>query len=487
MLHLPDSLLEERKRSRPPITVDPLHRRRQQQLQSPYPYHHLQRKRLQQQQGKRNRLLLSSSTTMTAITKSRQHHRPTPPADTNLKADNNRVVEGLSPSLLFRDYGSTLILGRSATGKSTLLERMLAHGLICPKQNPSKKNTQLLFLINVKSDEREKYLQIHPQITSLSKLSDITNVPENATLFVEDIIHLTKAEEIALRYYLNDHVHHRKLKIFCVGHTLFKTSLFGVVSLFNYVIFTSCPSNVPLLKQTLTYFRLEPETIAEYLEKFETSTQNKPDHYFFLNCAKLQLGAMFIPDYKKFVASQKGQKRIKTLVDFYRARVKDGGGGGDPGQQQQQAFSNFSLKNHDNRDTENFTELGCENKKAEKQVLERAKLIFDDHPHKSKALSLLSIITCAIPPSCLKIADLTIRFQRQNTSASKYISLIDYIECLLQSPNSFLSKEALPGARSAAAVVDVTNQTKDFTVLHHFISSFCHLPRSLILNKAFKK
>ena len=146
MLHLPDSLLEERKRSRPPITVDPLHRRRQQQLQSPYPYHHLQRKRLQQQQGKRNRLLLSSSTTMTAITKSRQHHRPTPPADTNLKADNNRVVEGLSPSLLFRDYGSTLILGRSATGKSTLLERMLAHGLICPKQNPFKKNTQLLFL-----------------------------------------------------------------------------------------------------------------------------------------------------------------------------------------------------------------------------------------------------------------------------------------------------------------------------------------------------
>ena len=319
-----------------------------------------------------------------------------------------------------------------------MLRRLLQHKLICPNKS------DLLILVNVKADERSVYSSVHKKIIFYNNLGDIKNAPSNATLFIEDIIHLNKKLEIELRYYLNEFAHHRKLKIFCVGHTLFKTSLFGVVSLFNYIVFTSCTSNLALLKQTLTSFMIEPDEAAEYLEKFQVL--NKPDYYYYLNCGNMQFKFMCIPN-------------LDSDSDQSHHRCRRGH---QPRRQNQPPLN--SQQNFDS---------DMASKKMEKQLVERGKVIFEDHRFKSKAIGLLSILALGLPHQCFRLPDLTVAFRNRHLSTPKRVSLIDYIDFLLtpQQQTSAFGNSNRP------------KQLHEFSVLHNFVSSHCILPDYMILNK----
>jgi len=266
------------------------------------------------------------------------------------------------------------LLCRSGSGKSSILRLALT--------KESCKWARQLILINVKPDEAQHYQKCHSAVKRYNSIKEIQhNTPERSIVVVEDIINMSKDEEIIFRYFLNEHAHHKTLKMFCVGHTLYKTSLYGMLSLFNYILFTSTPSNIPLLKQTLAYFRIEKDQIDEYVETF--GDKKSFGHYYYLDCQSMTMSSL---------DASSGFK-----------------GGGT---------SNLGSDDHE-----------AKQKRREKLLLERFGLFFEDHPEKIKAKALLSILLRAIPESVVRDVDCTARFQHKR--GEKYISLIDYISLLL--------------------------------------------------------
>lgn len=209
-------------------------------------------------------------------------------------------------------------------------------------------------------------------------------IPERSVIIVEDIINMSKEEEVILRFYLNEYAHHKTLKIFCVGHTLYKTGLYGMLSLFNYILFTATPSNLPLLKQALAYFRLEKDEVQEYVEQF--SDRKNLGQYYYLDCQEM---------------------KMKSFELGSAARRRTVGPEGDVDETHAQTV-----------------------RRREKGLLERFGSFFEDHPEKVKARSLLCIIIRAVPESLVRDIDLTVEFA--SATGRKNISLIDYISNLLE-------------------------------------------------------
>jgi len=307
-----------------------------------------------------------------------------------------------------------------------------------------------LVLINVKHEELAHFKAIVPNVISYNNLLEIKTVPCDAVIIIEDVINLSKKEETILRYYLNEYAHHKTLKLFCVGHTLFKTSLYGIIALFNFIIFTSSSSNVPLLKQALRYFTLSKEEVNDYLALF--ASVNRQGLYYFLDCQTVSFSA-FCVDLEKSVDGNiphkrnKNLKKDKTSADSHNS-FKEGSSvagrlpsvGGVLGEEQ--------------------------NKKFEKSFLDRGCALFEDHPSKHKARGILSIVARALPLKSLSDIDLTVSFSERNGYLKRKISLIDYIHNLLD-----------PDSKSPEA---------EFKILHSYISSNCQIPKALILNKHFK-
>lgn len=331
-------------------------------------------------------------------------------------------------------------------------------------------------MVNIKPAEQSRYKKLHSKILYYNSLLDIKNSPVNATLFLEDIIHLTTKEEILLRYYLNEFAHHRKLKIFCVGHLLYKTSLYGVASLFNFIVYSACTSNIPLLKQTLQVFAVEPDRVSEYLEKFQVF--NNHNYYYYFNCENYQFKLMYLPKHGPLRYSSAAASTTTTTTKGKSSK--------------KQKIASVEMN-----EQENF-ELEAASKKVEKQLVERGKLIFEDHPAKNKALSLLSIIGLGLPSHIFRLHDLTVSFYRKssltpknNNGTRKNISLIDYIEFLLRptkksAPDQNLGETIYAGSGTQRRSIASTTQAienHDFKVLHNFVISRCELPKTLILNK----
>lgn len=203
-------------------------------------------------------------------------------------------------------------------------------------------------------------------------------------MIVEDIINLTKEEEVIFRFFLNEHAHHKTLKMFCVGHTLYKTSLYGMLSLFNYILFTSTPTNIPLLKQTLAYFRLEKDQISDYVEMF--ASHKSFGMYYYLDCQDMKMHHFMS------VVPSRGETIPTT--------------------------------------TSPDEELESNQKRREKILLEKFGSFFEDHPERVKAKSLLCILVRALPESIVRELDLSVKFQYQGKD--RHISLIDYISLLLE-------------------------------------------------------
>lgn len=294
-----------------------------------------------------------------------------------------------------------------------------------------------IVLVNVKFDEAQFFEREHgtKRVTRYSSVGELREPPQNAVVVVEDIIHLTKDEEVKFRYYLNEHAHHRTLKIFCVGHTLFKTSLYGMLPLFNYILFTATPSNLPLLKQALTYFRLEKADIESYVEKFSDPAVNKFGKYYYLNCHEMKMKQLDVSAVSQAAASRReARPRSRSQLE-----LTDGGGGAS---------------------------------RNERQLVERFGAFFEDHPEKVKARSLLGIFVKAVPEQCLRDLDLTVKFKRRGggRGAAKTeehnVSLIDYINSLLDSSQG--------------------EPERDQLVLHAYLANKCTVPKYFVVNKRFK-
>ena len=121
-----------------------------------------------------------------------------------------------------------------------------------------------IFLVNIRPDDAHVVKNVHENCTIAGY--DVCEADKLITprsdIFVEDVNHLNKKSEAMLRQWLNYHAHHDKLRVYMIGHSIYKTSVCTMLPLFNYIVFTATISNVPLMRQCAQYFRINNTELA---------------------------------------------------------------------------------------------------------------------------------------------------------------------------------------------------------------------------------
>lgn len=326
--------------------------------------------------------------------------------------------QDVDPSLMVRTFGCTLVLGRSGTGKSSLLKHIAT--------NLEKKTT--LYLINVRADEISEYTKIHKNTVSAS-LDTVHKASKNSYVFVEDIIQLSKQHEKKLRHLLNYDAHHRSQKVFCIAHTIHKNDIFGMLSLFHYIVFTSSPSNEPVIRFTLNYFKIDKNMILTWLEHYKNPKFNKISIYFFFDCTKM------------FFACSENMLEANTFKIIG-------------------STSNFTSTTFQT-EADNINQL----KKTLEQKFEK---FIEGHPLKLQASAIFNIIINCINIHQISETDLTMHFGQTRSKLPKKVSIVDYIFSLI----SLQSEKAGPPPNELLA-------------MHKYVSTLCIIPTIFIKNNHF--
>lgn len=366
---------------------------------------------------------------------------------------------------------------RSATGKSTLLKQLVE---LLPKKTT-------LYLINVKGEEMSHYKKTHSNTVNLT-YAGIKNIKKNSFVIVEDIINLKSEEEISLRNAINYTVHHLKSKLFCVSHTITRTGIYSMISLFNYVIFTGSPSNLPIMRSCLRYFKIENELVDKWLacvkreSRLKQST-SKWNPYYFFDCTKMVFCSA------QNLVTMKGAQSIGTMHDLDSLSsddetadyVVDSNSAANPrryGKKKTALQSMAASDNHWLSKDERSADKSRRTLSSEEEKLKRLRKIklvkslketfssfFQGHRLYSQALAIFTVVLKKIQPERFDPADLSLCFARKKLHQNrKKISVIDYIACLLEPQKT---------------------PSIDHLVLHGYISNLCVLPVSCLLNKHF--
>ena len=308
-----------------------------------------------------------------------------------------------------------VLIFRSGTGKSHLLKALVSR---LPSKTP-------VGLVNVRSDESCTYEKLHRKIRSF-KLESLNKVPKKSFLIVEDIVFMTGKQELGLRHCLNYDSHHKSIKLFCVSHTIHKTKIFSMLPLFHYIVFTSSKSNVPVLRFTLDYFKIDKEIRDRWLDFFAKA--DKQGVYFVFDCTSIN-----------FFWSENYLETCRPVSSQVSRETESGD------------ISSSSGSPSNGRES----------------TVKRFEKFVEGHPNKSKARALFSV--CARSHAKIDPYDFTVTFGAGTDGAVKKISVVDYILCLLSD---------LP---KAAIELDLFVLHKYFTVRH-----LCVFPKAFIVNRYFK-
>jgi len=171
------------------------------------------------------------------------------------------------PTLLTQKYGTCLIIGKTSSGKTTLIKKIL-------RKLPSSVD---IYTINVKNSE-------YPNRALKIDFEQLATVPSKSVIIVEDVISMTPAESKALREALNYSAHHKKQKIFVITHHVYKTSIFQMLPYFNFVIFTASNSNLPILRIILQSSQIAKDQIDQWSLFFKSAHLYS---YFIFDSSKL--------------------------------------------------------------------------------------------------------------------------------------------------------------------------------------------------------
>jgi hypothetical protein len=318
-------------------------------------------------------------------------------------------VQASSPGLLDVEYGSVLFLGGTGTGKTFGLKIIL-------KQLLDLQKHATLYTINVKDSE---YAVEFKKQHVATKFEKIESFRRGSVVVVEDIIDLNTKEEIALRQLLNWHAHHKKLKVFCVSHNIFKTKLYNTLSYFKFVIFTSSLGNLFVLGKCLAYHQLEPEIVEGVVERVKAFGGAR-GVYFYFDTARRKVFA------------------TNNLTNSGSARLLGDG--------------NSSGSN-----------LAVQNKKTEKMratLQQRFELFFRGHKIGQQAGAVFSIINHCVESGHIDPVDLSLKFASRQ-GGQKNVSLVDYVHCLLTENHPV---------------------QPDQLVLHKFVQTKCNIPKFFLVN-----
>jgi len=313
-----------------------------------------------------------------------------------------------------------------------------------------------VFLLNVRGDEVKSYARVHSKIRAIdcAKLGEgLESVTSNSYVIIEDIISLSDREEEALRRLINYRAHHDKLRIICVSHMLYKTSLLTLVPLFNYLIFTLTNSSRGLLRAAAVHgFNLEPERHAKWLRLFserfkqqeasdsQSGQGSAARSFIFISCVGVEL----------YLCENAASLQPK-LLDNGNESVDDGGGQTDEKRPMPRAksLSGASVGSRDDIDAR-FAEC------------------FSNHEEKTLASALFSIVGPALKKEAgFRRTDLSLAFsQSRKPGVLRRVSVVDYVASLLQSQ-------------------PVSRPSVDLLVVHRFLSERCKIPKLFVKNWHF--
>ena len=345
---------------------------------------------------------------------------------------------------------------RSSTGKSTLIKRALSQ--IEP--------TVRVYLFNVRSDEVEGYQKFHPKVESVEAASlgaGLRSAQSGSVVILEDVISLKKKDEESLRLLLNYKAHHDRLRVFCVGHMLFRNSLLTLVPLFNYIVFTLNNASRSLVRQAATYaFNLDAESRVKWVDRFSKcclSAVERGRSFCFVDCSTV-----------RFYLFDCAEQRASLLSGT------DGDDDDDDdvvgGASEMARSSNFRSIDGD-VDDENKLEGGKTKKRsvAKNPLLsleDRFASCFPDREFASQTKGLFSILSQTLRNEIsFRESDLSFVFaQSRKPGVVKRVSVVDYIEHLLnKSPSRRPPTEHL--------------------VLHRYLSERCKIPKLFVRNRYF--
>lgn len=204
-------------------------------------------------------------------------------------------MDSTDPTLIRRKYGSCLIIGKSASGKTTLIKEILQKIIKTQKNNT-------IYTVNVKSTE---YAKVSDNIINID-FEQLNSVPKHSVIIIEDVITLTPFQAKTVRETINFNAHHKKQRVFIVTHHVFKTNIYQLIPYFNYVFFTSANNNLPIVKLVLQYFQIEKTKLEKWTSFFVKHA--KPFSYFF------------------FDGEKQSFFKVESLKDLFKRRFKNADG-----------------------------------------------------------------------------------------------------------------------------------------------------------------
>lgn len=306
-----------------------------------------------------------------------------------------------------------------------------------------------VYLVNVKGEEIQHYTKLHKKIQCIG-FGSLKGIKKNSFVIVEDIISISKEQELQLRNAINYTAHHKLSKIFCVTHTIYKTGLYSMLPLFHSIIFTSSASNTPIVRATLGYFKIEKSKVVNWLEQLKQWSKRLKSEkaYFFFDCTSMTFCLStntLLPDSIRVLGSLLSDDKDDDNPSLVGASSSK---------------SSSTADSAARRIPSNAESL------ADKMT-RRFSGFFANHAFQSQALAIFSILLENFGPKKINPVDLTISFQSKQTGGgAKKISTVDYVAALL-TPHGHAEEE--------------------YYVLHNYVSRACVIPTSCIRNEAFSK
>lgn len=245
-------------------------------------------------------------------------------------------------------------------------------------------------------------------------------------ILVEDIISMSKNDEKLLRTTLNYDAHHKKQKIFCVSHSIHKNSMWSLLPFFHFIIFTSSPSNFPVIRFTFNYFKVEKSQLDAWLTEYIRLGKNgRKGIYFFFDCIKMT-----------FNVAENTQFTKRYLV----GNQATFGGNVDTAV----VGNNVDDVHH-------------------KQVLmTKFESLVDSLECKGQAITVFSILVNCLDSNLIREHDMSFAFHSKKLKSEIRFSLVDYVTILLS--------ESAPVSKPVRA-------------FHAYAKRFCHIPIVFCRNK----
>lgn len=351
------------------------------------------------------------------------------------------------------------MLFSSGSGKTTLSKEFVIQNL---KQ--SKKNLQLVLVNSDLADFKH-----FPATTS--SVENLGKIPKQRIIVVEDIIAVSKKDEQILRLCLNKYAHHKLQKYFFISHSVFKTSIYGMLAFFNYIVIIKNETNLRNLKDILKYFRTEEKEFEQLVENFLSLCRQFPEknvNQFFFYSTHLQK-MFFCKHWHSTDPQVLHLSTLKTVNSTNQAdQWRQQGGKNHGSGSEKKRKKNLTQQQHQQQLQQHQQalashQLNLDNSKKD-QILEQFEYFTSFYEKKNQAKIIFGIILTCLDEQNVRLNDLT--YQLKNQKKNKIIiSLVDYVTDLLEEKKHIKLKHR---------------------VLHHYIQSKCVIPDIFIINKNFK-